>query len=323
MNKLLKNTSKLVIFSLLLYPTQYFENKANAEKVDRPLVEYNKIHNVEEVNGSHLSSNYKLANYNTTTDSETSELEEEIYSTVLEEEHADILNNIKSKFEDNGMIVVKASIENSHILVDAKTKTNGAIAHFDYDIANGDFDIKSLVDNKVQTFDADVVSDTDNNTIANLTNTKTKDSMVIKEDSVHNNVVFAIPIIVASGAEIVLSVAAAYFIVVEGHKMVAAVKAIPALLKSKKRNYNHFRAALKNDKLYIGKGLSLTSAVKRGKDRKNVWSISAKYAKAVASKVNTKGPAFKEIDKDRKGKYYHYHPYKRTPKMHSFYGTAQ
>lgn len=323
MNKILNNTSKLVILSLLLYPTQYFENKANAIEVDSSLIEYNEIGDVEEVNHNLLTNDSKLINYNTTNDIEDSELDNELYNDVLEQEHSEILNNLNDKFKENGMTIVKSSIEDSHIIIDARTESNGAIAHFDYDIVEGDFDIKSVVDNKVETFDADVTSDSNDNTIANLTNTQTKDSVVVQTDSVHNNVVQAIPIVIASGVEIILSVTAAYFIVVEGQKMVVAAKSIANIMKSSKRKYNHYRAVLKNYKLYIGSGLSRANAIKRAKSKKDVWSVSKNQAKEVAKGANRNGLPIHEIDKNRKGKYFHYHPYLRTPKMHSFYGKAQ
>lgn len=309
MNKLLKNTSKLVIFSLLLYPTQYFENKANAVEIEKSLVEYEKIKDVNEVNDNLLSSD--------------SELDKNLYNDVLEQENSKIMKELKEKFKENGMIIVKSSIEDSHIIIDAKTKSDGAIAHFDYDILEGDFDVKSRIDNKVQTFDADITADSNDNTIANLTNTQTKDSTVIQTDSVHNNIAPAIPILVASGVEIILSVTAAYFIVVEGQRMVAAAKSIASIMKSPKRKYNHYRAVLKDYKLYIGSGLSRTNAIKRAKSKKDVWSVSKNQAKEVARGANKNGLPIHEIDKKSKGKYFHYHPYKRTPKMHSFYGTAQ
>lgn len=262
-------------------------------------------------------------NFSIINDSEDTELDKSLYNDVLEQENSEIINNLKDKFKENGMTIVKSSIEDSHIIIDAKTESNGAIAHFDYDIVKGDFDVKSLVDNKVQTFDADVIADSNDNTYANLTNTQTKDSTIVQTASVHNNVAPAIPILVASGVEIILSVTAAYFIVVEGQRMVAAAKSIASIMKSPKRKYNHYRAVLKDYKLYLGSGLSRTNAIKRAKSKKDVWSVSKNQAKEVARGANKNGLPIHEIDQNRKGKYFHYHPYKRTPKMHSFYGKAQ
>lgn len=292
-------------------------------QVDKHLVEYNKIKDVEEINHNTLSSDSKLINYNTEGNGQEAILDKDIYTDVLKQEHSKILNNLRIKFKENGMNIVKSSIEDSHIMIDAKTESNGAIAHFDYDVLEGDFDIKSLVDNKVETFDADVSADSNDNTITNLTNTQTKNSTVVKTDSVHNNFAPAIPIVVASGVEIILSVTAAYFIVVEGQRMVAAAKSIASIMKSPKRKYNHYRAVLKNYKLYLGSGLSRANAIKRAKSKKDVWSVSKNQAREVAKGANKNGLPIHEIDKKREGKYFHYHPFQRTPKMHSFYGVAQ
>lgn len=75
--------------------------------------------------------------------------------------------------------------------------------------------------------------------------------------------------------------------------------------------------------------------------RKNTWFIlffffliflflcfyifSKNQAKKVAAGANTNGSPINEVDqyngKPKKGYYYHWHPYKRTPKAHAFYGN--
>ena len=59
------------------------------------------------------------------------------------------------------------------------------------------------------------------------------------------------------------------------------------------------------------------------KQSQDEWSVSKTQAKAVAKGANPHGTPFHEIDKDKKGKYYHWHPYRKKPNMHSFYGKAQ
>ncbi|RPJ99255.1 hypothetical protein BSBH6_04086 [Bacillus subtilis] len=61
------------------------------------------------------------------------------------------------------------------------------------------------------------------------------------------------------------------------------------------------------------------------KSKGDVYSVSKNQAKAVAASANKNGKPIHEVDK-RNGKpkkcyYYHWHPYKRTPKAHSFYGS--
>ncbi len=139
------------------------------------------------------------------------------------------------------------------------------------------------------------------------------------------SIVPAIPIGIAISASLFSALAhTSAVIIVGGAAYLVATEAIPKVNKNKKKKqYNHFRATLSGGKLYIGKGLSRSNAIKRAKKSKDVWSVSKAQAKAVAQGANKNGKPIHEIDKNKKGKYYHWHPYKRTPKMHSFYGKAQ
>ncbi len=135
----------------------------------------------------------------------------------------------------------------------------------------------------------------------------------------------AIPIGIAiTSAAFKALIDTASLIIVSGAAYIVATKAIPKVNKNKKKKqYNHFAATLHKGKLYIGKGLTKKKAIVRAKKSKNVWSTSKNQAKLVAAGANKSGKPIHEIDKNKKGKYYHWHPYKRTPKMHSFYGKAQ
>ena len=59
---------------------------------------------------------------------------------------------------------------------------------------------------------------------------------------------------------------------------------------------------------------------------KDVWSRTKADGKKSAQGANMKGEPIYEIDKinskPKKGYYYHWHPYKRSPKAHSFVGNA-
>lgn len=87
--------------------------------------------------------------------------------------------------------------------------------------------------------------------------------------------------------------------------------------------YSHFAAILQGS-VYIGKGLSKSEAITRLKSGKDTWSVSKNQAKTVAAGANPNGLPINEVDqyngKPKKGYYYHWHPYKRTPKVHAFYG---
>ncbi len=107
-------------------------------------------------------------------------------------------------------------------------------------------------------------------------------------------------------------------IIVSGTAFVIATQA------NKSKSYYHFAATVKKGGVYIGKGLSKSKAVARIKSKNDTWSTSSNQAKGVASSANKNGKPINEVDKlngkPKKGYYWHWHPYKRTPKAHAFYG---
>lgn len=83
--------------------------------------------------------------------------------------------------------------------------------------------------------------------------------------------------------------------------------------------------------LFIGNGLSKKNAVKRLKKQLDTWSTSKRNAQTIAKQAS---PISKivgaEIDKNGKGKHYHYHPAKSKKqgkyirmKSHAFYGAPR
>lgn len=93
----------------------------------------------------------------------------------------------------------------------------------------------------------------------------------------------------------------------------------------KSKKYSYFQAKLSGGGLYVGKGISKGSAVSRLKSGKEIWATTKSSAKSAAAGANLSGAPIHEVDqlnkKPRKGRYYHWHPYKRTPKCHAFYGN--
>ena len=57
---------------------------------------------------------------------------------------------------------------------------------------------------------------------------------------------------------------------------------------------------------------------------KDTWSTSRNQAKGVTASANPSGQPINEVDtyngKPKKGYYYLWRPYKRTPKAHAYYG---
>lgn len=93
----------------------------------------------------------------------------------------------------------------------------------------------------------------------------------------------------------------------------------------KHRNYSYFQATLSGGGLYVGKGISKGDAVTRLKRGNDIWATTKSNAKSAASGANLSGKPIHEVDKydgaPKKGRYYHYHPFNRTPKCHAFYGS--
>ncbi|GAE95353.1 hypothetical protein JCM21714_4579 [Gracilibacillus boraciitolerans JCM 21714] len=132
--------------------------------------------------------------------------------------------------------------------------------------------------------------------------------------------VFLIPLgIVMTPAVLTALFHTGAMIIVGGAAYVVATHA------NRSKNYSHFAAVVKSGSVYHGGGLSKTKAVARIKSGKDTWSVSSNQAKGVAASANPSGQPINEVDKlngkPKKGYYYHWHPYKRTPKAHAFYGN--
>lgn len=131
---------------------------------------------------------------------------------------------------------------------------------------------------------------------------------------------FAIPIGIAIGGAVLSALAkTAAVIVVAGATYVIAKE-----FHERRHSYSHYRAVRHDGHLYIGDGMSRSTATVWGKRGNDVWSVSQNQAKELAKAVNPTGqPVGPEIDAESQGKFWHYHPRNRTPGMHSFYGVAQ
>lgn len=108
------------------------------------------------------------------------------------------------------------------------------------------------------------------------------------------------------------ALAASAIVIISGATFVTGSTAVSKINNQKKRKYSHYSAIRSNNKLFIGNGLSRSSAISRAKSGKDVWSVSKNQAKEVAKGANRNGPPYHEIDKNRRGKYYHWHPFKKN-----------
>jgi hypothetical protein len=115
--------------------------------------------------------------------------------------------------------------------------------------------------------------------------------------------------------------AATAVVVVAGITYVAAAEAIKAIRRGS--SYNHFRALRRSNGLFIGNGMTFNSAIQWARLGRDTWSTSFAGARAVARGVKNANPVGPEIDEGGKNKFWHFHPSKRRPAMHAFYGTAR
>lgn len=115
--------------------------------------------------------------------------------------------------------------------------------------------------------------------------------------------------------------AAAAAVVVGGLTYVLASEAISAI-KRNGSNYQHFRASIISGLLYLSDGLSLVAAIQWGRSGNDTWSRSEAGARAVARGIKAgRLPVGPEVHGP--GNYLHFHPEKRAPSMHAFFGVAQ
>ncbi|MEF2096262.1 hypothetical protein V3595_16475 [Bacillus sp. CFBP9009] len=159
------------------------------------------------------------------------------------------------------------------------------------------------------------------NEIENVTiiDTDTGEEFNYNSEKGNPSLAFLIPIGIAMSPAVLTALFhTGAMIIVGGSAFVIATQA------KKDKKYSHFQATVKSGGVYIGKGLSKSAAISRMKSKKDTWSVSSNQAQSVAQGANTLGKPFAEVDKKdnkpRKGYYWHWHPYKKSPNAHAFYG---
>ncbi|MED4128156.1 hypothetical protein [Shouchella miscanthi] len=205
---------------------------------------------------------------------------------------------------------------------DASIQSN---LHLDFNNVQGALEVNSVLEGESVTssYTLDIVTVTEDLIEFSMTDQLTGEVFNYSSNELYPSAIVAVPIGAWITAAALKALAASAILIIAGLTYVLATHAISKIQNQKNRKYNHYRATLTNKKLYIGDGISRSGAISRGKSGRDVWSVSKNQAKEVAKGVNRNGQPIHEIDKDRKGKYYHWHPYKRSPKMHSFYGYPQ
>lgn len=240
---------------------------------------------------------------------------------------------------DEGLKLEEVEIDPTGIDIDATTSSPHDPFEFslnlDANSAGGEVTFTDKVDGKSvsETYDIKIDESTVDRTLLTLTDQDTGEKYEYDSTEAASSIAFVIP--VAFGA---VSVATALYylaigaaIVVGGLLALEAGKAISKIIKennkrsqSKKRDY--YPATLANDKVFISaRGLTLSAAIKRGNSGKDVWALTQTKAKSLAQTMKGgKKPVGPEIHGGgKRGYMYHYHPYKRSPGMHSFFGSSR
>ncbi|MGD6816624.1 SAR2788 family putative toxin [Metabacillus sp. 113a] len=261
---------------------------------------------------SSLPLNTVFAEGNTTNNS----LQETVLTNTLEkelEEENISLENLELTTEE---LIVETSLETANdesadatIVVEAGSdiiKVNTEEVDEDGKVTQKEYDVK-------------IEQSSEDEIEANFEDVDTGEEYNFDSEEGSASLVFLIPLgLVMTPAVLTALFHTGAMIIVGGAAYVIATQA------NKSKSYYHFAATVKSGGVYIGKGLSKASAVARIKSGRDTWSTSSNQAKGVAASANPSGKPINEVDtrygKPRKGYYYHWHPYKRTPKAHAFYG---
>lgn len=140
---------------------------------------------------------------------------------------------------------------------------------------------------------------------ATFVDTETGKKYVYDSEELSASWAIAIPIGINIGRALLATLFAAGAAITIGGVTYIAYKEF----KKKKKSYSHYMASRQKSGLFIGNGLSKKNAVKRLKKQLDTWSTSKRNAQTIAKQAS---PISKivgaEIDKNGKGKHYHYHP---------------
>ncbi|MDM5214216.1 hypothetical protein QUF94_22720 [Peribacillus sp. NJ4] len=166
---------------------------------------------------------------------------------------------------------------------------------------------------------------------ATYTSMETGEIFIYDSSVATPTVLFAIPWGITLSAKAISVLYAAGAVLLVG--TVAYIEVNNFINKEKKR-YNHYVATVdkKSKKLFIGSGLSKTSAVNRLKSKNNTWSTSKTNAQTIAKEASPIKKVTAAEVSNGKNMVWHYHPlsgYDRNGKgiriegAHAFYGSAK
>lgn len=240
---------------------------------------------------------------------------------------------VEDGLEDEGLAVEEVEVGLGGIDVEAAATDPGSDYAFDLELAPGKsygtVKITDRVDGELVTanYNISIQESTVDSAVFTLTDPRTNQTYTYDSSKANTSVAFVIPIAFAavslSTALYYLAIGAA--IVIGGVLALEAAKAVSKIIaennrrsSSQKRDY--YTAVLSGSKVFISPtGLTSLQAQNRGRAGGDVWAISRDKAKSLAKLVNPSGAPV-GAEKHGAGYLWHFHPYNRTPKMHSFYG---
>lgn len=245
---------------------------------------------------------------------------------------------VEEGLADEGLELERVKVSTTGVEIEAESAASNDPFEFALELeagqASGEVTFTDKIDGEIvtETYDINIEESTVERTIFTLTNPKTGESYKYDSAEASSSVAFVIPLafgaISISTALYYLAIGAA--IVIGGALALEAGKAISKIVKennkkskSKKRDY--YPATRKSNKIFISaNGLTKAKAVIRGKNGNDVWALSRSKAKSLAVAIKDgKTAVGPEIHGGgKKGYMWHYHPNKRTPSVHLFYGSS-
>ncbi len=236
--------------------------------------------------------------------------------------------------ENEGLVVEEVVVDVDSVEVVAEAESPADPFAFDLELdpgtASGSYTVTDDVDGRVvtTTFEVAITTSTPERTVFELTNPETGETFHYDSAVPTESVAFVIPVAFAavslSTALYYLAIGAA--IVIGGVLALEAGKAVARIIEDNNRrsssNKRDYYTAVRNGgSVYISPtGLTKSQALTRGRGGGDVWAISATKAKQLAKDLNPSGVPV-GAEKHGAGYLWHYHPFRHSPNMHSFYGS--
>lgn len=251
---------------------------------------------------------------------------------VFASEKGDIDTEVEEILSDENIDLVNLEYTDEEIIMEASLDTDEQETIetellIDYDNSETSVTVIEVTEEGIEekiTYSLNIEELDEENQIATFTNEETGEEFYYDSNLGYTSFAISVPLGIAITTTLLAALAkTGATIVLAGVTYVVFSKAAS---KVNRKKYNHFRAHRKDGKLYLGSAFKNdTAAINWARSGKDTWSISSNQAKKVAKGANLSGSPYREIDrkngKPRPGRFWHWHPYKKKPNMHAFYGN--